>query len=136
MDIPPERMFEMKASEKSTTLNAYVTGFGSTKRVVVWDTTMEHMTTPETLFVFGHEMGHYVSPYSERDGDHPAAVAGAVLHWLPVGNLAGGALRRRLGNSRSQRLGVASIAGADTVPPHLSGYAGVQCRVASLRASG
>ena len=60
MDIPPERMFEMKASEKSTTLNAYVTGFGSTKRVVVWDTTMEHMTTPETLFVFGHEMGHYV----------------------------------------------------------------------------
>jgi len=50
----------MKASEKRTTLNAYVTGFGSTKRVVVWDTTMERMTTPETLFVFGHEMGHYV----------------------------------------------------------------------------
>lgn len=60
MDIPPERMFEMKASEKRTTLNAYVTGFGATKRVVVWDTTMEHMSTPETLFVFGHEMGHYV----------------------------------------------------------------------------
>jgi STE24 endopeptidase len=60
MDIPPQRMFEMKASEKRTTLNAYVTGFGSTKRVVVWDTTMERMTTPETLFVFGHEMGHYV----------------------------------------------------------------------------
>ena len=49
MDIPPERMFEMKASEKTTTLNAYVTGFGATKRVVVWDTTMRHMTTPETL---------------------------------------------------------------------------------------
>ncbi len=60
MDIPPERMFEMKASEKTTQLNAYVTGFGATKRVVVWDTTMEHMTIPETLFVFGHEMGHYV----------------------------------------------------------------------------
>jgi len=60
MDIPPERMFEMKASEKSTELNAYVTGFGATKRVVVWDTTMQDMTTPETLFVFGHEMGHYV----------------------------------------------------------------------------
>jgi len=60
MDIPPERMYEMKASEKRTTLNAYVTGFGATKRVVVWDTTMQKMTTPETLFVFGHEMGHYV----------------------------------------------------------------------------
>ena len=60
MEIPPQRMFEMKASEKTTQLNAYVTGFGTTKRVVVWDTTMEHMTTPQTLFVFGHEMGHYV----------------------------------------------------------------------------
>src|SRR5271166_587246 len=60
MDIPPQRMFEMKASEKTTELNAYVTGFGATKRVVVWDTTMEHMTTPQILFVFGHEMGPYV----------------------------------------------------------------------------
>lgn len=60
MDIPAQRMFEMKAGEKRTTLNAYVTGFGSTKRVVVWDTTMQHMTTPQTLYVFGHEMGHYV----------------------------------------------------------------------------
>lgn len=60
MNIPPEHMFEMKASEKRTTLNAYVSGFGATKRVVVWDTTMQQMTTPETLYVFGHEMGHYV----------------------------------------------------------------------------
>ncbi len=60
MSIPPDRMFEMKASEKRTTLNAYVSGFGATKRVVVWDTTMKDMTIPETLFVFGHEMGHYV----------------------------------------------------------------------------
>jgi Zn-dependent protease with chaperone function len=59
MDIPPQRMFEMAASRKHTTLNAYVTGFGATKRVVVWDTTMQQMTTPETLLVFGHEMGHY-----------------------------------------------------------------------------
>jgi Zn-dependent protease with chaperone function len=60
LHIPPERMFEMKASEKTTELNAYVSGFGSTKRVTVWDTTMQQMNTPETLFVFGHEMGHYV----------------------------------------------------------------------------
>jgi STE24 endopeptidase len=60
MYIPPERMFEMKASEKVTTLNAYVTGFGASKRVVVWDTTIQKLTTPETLFVFGHEMAHYV----------------------------------------------------------------------------
>lgn len=60
MEIPPERMFEMEASEKVTTYNAYVTGFGSTKRVVVWDNTARDLTTGETLFIFGHEMGHYV----------------------------------------------------------------------------
>jgi STE24 endopeptidase len=58
--IPPDRMFEMMASEKVTSLNAYVTGFGASKRVVVWDTTIQKLTTPEVLSVFGHEMGHYV----------------------------------------------------------------------------
>jgi len=58
--IPADRMFEMRASEKLNSLNAYVSGFGGSKRVVVWDTTLSKMTTPEILFVFGHEMGHYV----------------------------------------------------------------------------
>ena len=58
--IPPDRMFEMKASEKLNSLNAYVSGFGGSKRVVVWDTTLQKLSPPEILFVFGHEMGHYV----------------------------------------------------------------------------
>jgi Zn-dependent protease with chaperone function len=60
LNIPRDRMFEMEASEKVTTYNAYVTGIGATKRVVVWDNTSRDLTMPETLFVFGHEMGHYV----------------------------------------------------------------------------
>jgi STE24 endopeptidase len=60
MNIPPERMFLMKASEKLTTLNADVEGFGASKRVVVWDTTIEKMRPDEIVFVFGHESGHYV----------------------------------------------------------------------------
>ncbi len=60
LEIPPSRMFEMKASEKLKLLNAYVTGIGASKRVVVWDNTIEKMNTGQTLFVFGHEMGHYV----------------------------------------------------------------------------
>src|SRR5208282_1806750 len=60
LSIPRDRMFEMKASEKLNSLNAYISGFGGSKRVVVWDTTLQKLTTPETLFVFGHEMGHYV----------------------------------------------------------------------------
>jgi STE24 endopeptidase len=60
LSIPPSRMFEMKASEKLNSLNAYVSGFGASQRLVVWDTTLQKLTTPETVFVFGHEMGHYV----------------------------------------------------------------------------
>ena len=60
LNIPRDHMFEMNASAKVTTYNAYVTGIGATKRVVVWDNTSHDLTVPETLFVFGHEMGHYV----------------------------------------------------------------------------
>jgi STE24 endopeptidase len=60
LDIPQSRMFEMRASEKVTTYNAYVTGIGASKRVVVWDTTAKDLQTAETLFIFGHELGHYV----------------------------------------------------------------------------
>ena len=58
--LPNSRMFEMNASEKVTTYNAYVTGLGATKRIVVWDNTAKEMTVGETQFVFGHELGHYV----------------------------------------------------------------------------
>jgi STE24 endopeptidase len=60
MNIRPERMFLMQASAKLTTLNADVEGFGHSKRVVVWDTTIQKMTPDEILMVFGHESGHYV----------------------------------------------------------------------------
>jgi STE24 endopeptidase len=59
-NIPPERMFWMGAAEKSTELNAYVTGLGGSKRIVVWDNTISKLTTPQIVFVAGHEMGHYV----------------------------------------------------------------------------
>ena len=60
LEIPPDRMYEMNASEKLNSLNAYVAGIGASKRVVVWDNTIRKMTSGQILFVFGHEMGHYV----------------------------------------------------------------------------
>ena len=60
VNIPPERMFWMGAGEKTTELNAYVTGIGASKRIVVWDNTIAKMNTQEIVFVVGHEMGHYV----------------------------------------------------------------------------
>lgn len=65
--IPQSRIFEMNASTKLKELNAYVSGLGASKRVVVWDTTIRRMTADEVLFVTGHEMGHYVLGHV-RDG--------------------------------------------------------------------
>jgi STE24 endopeptidase len=58
--IPADRMFLMRASEKTNEVDAYVTGLGASKRVVIWDTTIQKATPNETLFIVGHELGHYV----------------------------------------------------------------------------
>ncbi|HYL63794.1 MAG TPA: M48 family metallopeptidase [Candidatus Methylomirabilis sp.] len=58
--IPANRMFLMSASKKTNAVDAYVTGLGASKRVVIWDTTIQKATTNETLFIVGHELGHYV----------------------------------------------------------------------------
>ena len=58
--IPPSRIFEMDASSRTKAVDAYVTGLGSSKRVVVWDTTLKTMGSDELLLVLGHEIGHYV----------------------------------------------------------------------------
>jgi STE24 endopeptidase len=87
--IAPDHMFLMKASEKTTQMNAYVTGFGGSKRVVVWDTSLKKSTPDEVLFIFGHELGHYVL----GDVVHGLMMAAAgtlvalwlafhVAHWL------------------------------------------------------
>jgi len=60
LEIPPSRIFEMNASSKTKTVNAYVSGIGASKRVVVWDNTLRKMDADETLLVLGHETGHYV----------------------------------------------------------------------------
>ena len=80
MEIPDDRMFVMNASSKTTSLNAYVTGFGASKRVVVWDNTIAKATVPETLFVFGHEMGHYVLHHIPKEIVIDAAILLLLLY--------------------------------------------------------
>lgn len=58
--IEGSRVYEVDKSVDTKTVNAYVTGFGGTKRIVLWDTILAKLSPPEVLFVMGHEMGHYV----------------------------------------------------------------------------
>jgi Zn-dependent protease with chaperone function len=58
--IEGSRVFEVDKSVDTKTVNAYVTGFGGTKRIVLWDTILAKLDPSQVLFVMGHEMGHYV----------------------------------------------------------------------------
>lgn len=46
------------ASVRTTALNAYVSGFGSSHRVVLYDTTIERLTRPEIESIVAHELAH------------------------------------------------------------------------------
>jgi STE24 endopeptidase len=58
--IEGSRVFEVEKSVDTKTVNAYVTGFMNTKRIVLWDTLLAKLDDREVLVVMGHEMGHYV----------------------------------------------------------------------------
>ncbi len=60
LTISPSRMFVEDASRRSTGMNAYVTGIGGSKRIVVWDTTLAKVPPDEILAIYAHEQGHYV----------------------------------------------------------------------------
>ena len=46
------------ASRRTTTLNAYVSGYGSTRRVVLYDNVVHDLPRPEILSIVAHELGH------------------------------------------------------------------------------
>jgi STE24 endopeptidase len=52
-------IFVMDGSKRSTKANAYFTGFGKTKRIVLFDTLKNDLTADEIVAVLAHEIGHY-----------------------------------------------------------------------------
>jgi STE24 endopeptidase len=54
------RVFEVEKSVDTNKVNAYVTGIGSTKRIVLWDTLLKKLSPGQIKFVVSHELGHYV----------------------------------------------------------------------------
>lgn len=57
-DVDAGKIFIVDAARRTTGANAYVTGFGATKRVVVYDTLLRDFTAPEQRQVVAHEFGH------------------------------------------------------------------------------
>jgi STE24 endopeptidase len=87
-------VYEMDASRRTTAANAYVTGLGRTKRVVLYDTLLADFDPAETRLVVAHELGH-VHHHDVRRG----------LLWLaivaPFGMWAAALLAERLAPPRA-----------------------------------
>jgi len=54
-----DRIFQVDASRRSSHTNAYFSGFGPVKRVVLYDTLLEKLEPSEILGVLAHELGHW-----------------------------------------------------------------------------
>ncbi len=57
--IEIDRVLVADASNKTTRINAYFTGIGSTKRIVIYDNLLKNHSEDETLSVISHEIGHW-----------------------------------------------------------------------------
>ena len=54
-----DKIFVIDGSKRSTKANAYFTGFGKKKRIVLYDTLINDLETDEIIAVLAHEVGHY-----------------------------------------------------------------------------
>ena len=58
--VSGSRVFEVNKSVDTKTVNAYVAGVGTTKRIVLWDTILAKLEPDQVEFVVAHELGHFV----------------------------------------------------------------------------
>jgi STE24 endopeptidase len=56
--VPVRNVLVADASRRTTALNAYVSGFGSTRRIVVYDTLLRAAPAGEVKLIVAHELGH------------------------------------------------------------------------------
>jgi STE24 endopeptidase len=82
-------VYEMDASRRTTAANAYVTGIGRTKRVVLYDNLLKEFSAGEVRLVVAHELGHV----HYRDVPHGLLFLALVA---PFGMLAAARLGERL----------------------------------------
>ena len=70
-------IYVMDSSKRSTHANAYFAGFGKKRRIVLYDTILEQLTTEEILAVLAHEIGHSKHNHIAKD-----MVTGLAQHLL------------------------------------------------------
>jgi len=61
-----DNIYQIDGSKRSSKANAYFTGLGSKKRIVLYDTLINEMTIPEIVAVLAHEIGHYKHKHTKQ----------------------------------------------------------------------
>lgn len=83
-----DNIFVIDGSKRSTKANAYFSGFGSKKRIVLFDTLIKDLKTDEILAVLAHEIGHYKKKHVIINMGLTMGLTGVMLWFfsLLVGN--------------------------------------------------
>ena len=76
-----DNIYVIDGSKRSTKANAYFTGLGPKKRVVLYDTLIDELTEEEIVAVLAHEVGHYKKRHTLRSMVLSVIQMG-VLFWL------------------------------------------------------
>jgi len=82
--FPIENVFVMDGSKRSSKSNAFFTGFGKHRRIVLFDTLIKQHTTGELLAVLAHEMGHYKKKHILRNMVLSILQMGIMLYLLSI----------------------------------------------------
>ncbi len=80
--FPVKNIFVMDGSKRSTKGNAFFSGMGRSKKVVLFDTLLEKNSTQELLAVFAHEVGHYKKKHIVQGTILSMALTGFMLFLL------------------------------------------------------
>ena len=107
--VPVKDVLVADASKRTTALNAYVSGFGSTRRLVVYDTLLKDAPPAQVRLVVAHELGHAAEDdvlHGTLIGVLGTAFAVALLRWL---------LGARMSDPRRTALLLAMIAAGTTL---------------------
>ena len=81
-DFPLDNVFVMDGSKRSTKANAFFSGFGRNKRIVLYDTLINDLSTAEIVAVLAHEIGHYRLKHTIRGTILGVLQAGLTLFLL------------------------------------------------------
>lgn len=77
-------IYVIDGSKRSTKANAYFSGFGPKKRIVLYDTLQHDLTTEEIVAVLAHEIGHYKKKHVIMNLFSSLLMTGIMLFLLSV----------------------------------------------------